>query len=62
MLGCYSAIEVLRGSKVFLTCDPLVFNLQCVRVEGANYFYIWLSRLDELPRGSRSSQAYESPL
>ena len=40
----------------FLSC------VQCLGVESANYFHLWLPRLDELWSGNGSSQADEGPL
>ena len=41
---------------LFFSCE------QCIWVESTNYFYIWGSRLDELSRSPRSSQANEGPM
>lgn len=41
----------------------LSFNLQQrIRLESADYFHIWSGRLDELPRGSASTEGHESSL
>ena len=42
--------------------NPLTFCMQCTRMESANHFHIWLSRLDELWRCPTSSPAYEGSM
>lgn len=60
-MPCYSSTQ--KSDKALKPLHNLIFSsVQCVRVESANHFYIWPRRLDELSRGSRSSQAYEGPL
>ena len=42
--------------------NPLTFCMQCIRMESANHFHIWLRRLDELRRCPTSSPAYEGSM
>ena len=57
----HNKIPPVAGAIIHLQPVHLL-SIQGIRMESANHLYIWLSRLDELPRSPRSSHANEGPM